>query len=661
MRTNKPVIKLIKRNLPVFGYTTAALLLLVLLSFAAEKSYAVNERKIGVEGEDGYFDLRGQDFEHNYFEVSCDKFYPSQYLSLSEIDAQKSEINDRTADYGTERATLALPDDEAYILNFRAYTYAWRIYANGRLELAAGNAGTTLAETEPSVNTGRELIITPKEGVIDLVFHLANFHHVEKGVGDVIIHIAKPGFIAKYGKFDLGEPIRAAVVGALLGMALLLFSVWLTNIKIIQNLWFGLAVLFMAARQCVVSGVGQTFLSFLPGPFVIRLEYISLPLITVFMFLYLNRVFPNLGHRWFGWYVYFGTVSYFLIALFGANEFFTQCLRFWYVFFISLLVYALARLVWRFRGPANDQAVALAGFIVLVIASINDVFIYNAVTFVFGWINMSESAMLVMILTQTVALFLGNARIVAEAREAERLLAGEKASLEQVSRMKTEFLQDMSHEIQNPLSVISVGADYIHHRIDADGGKNDAHKALNTIQNEAIRIGRMVDGMVKMSVMGGSPEGRKRLDFAALLDECAEISRLSLEKKKNTLQLKIEPDLPHVYAEADKLKQTLANLFGNAAKHTQNGEILLEASSKGSYITVKVSDTGEGIQPEFLPHVFERGISGSGSSGYGLFICKTIVEAHGGTIKIASEQKKGCAVTFTIPVYSGQEESRKYE
>jgi signal transduction histidine kinase len=91
---------------------------------------------------------------------------------------------------------------------------------------------------------------------------------------------------------------------------------------------------------------------------------------------------------------------------------------------------------------------------------------------------------------------------------------------------------------------------------------------------------------------------------------------------------------------------------------TQNGEILLEASFKNNYITVHVSDTGEGVPPEFLSRVFERGVSGKGGKGYGLAICKTIVEAHGGEIKIKSEQGKGTAVTFTIPVYGGQSEGR---
>ena len=92
---------------------------------------------------------------------------------------------------------------------------------------------------------------------------------------------------------------------------------------------------------------------------------------------------------------------------------------------------------------------------------------------------------------------------------------------------------------------------------------------------------------------------------------------------------------------------------------TQDGDITLEAFVEKNYITVCIRDTGEGVQPELLPRVFERGVSGKGGKGYGLSICKTIVEAHGGDIEVESEQGKGTAVTFTIPVYSGQNEARK--
>ena len=103
----------------------------------------------------------------------------------------------------------------------------------------------------------------------------------------------------------------------------------------------------------------------------------------------------------------------------------------------------------------------------------------------------------------------------------------------------------------------------------------------------------------------------------------------------------------------------LINLIANAAAHTRDGLISVTAEYDQDYIAVRVTDTGDGLPEDILPHALERGISGRGGTGYGLHICKTIVEAHGGTIAIENGQEKGAVATFTIPVYCGQETGRK--
>ena len=239
----------------------------------------------------------------------------------------------------------------------------------------------------------------------------------------------------------------------------------------------------------------------------------------------------------------------------------------------------------------------------------------------------------------------------------------EKANraLEGLNHMKTEFLQDMSHEMQNPLTTVIRGIEFADSRLEKPDGGQAAHDALNIAQEEAMRLGRMVASMVKLAAMSGSAESREKIDFSEMLHNCAELFRLQLDNRENTLQVAIDPDLPDVYGVADRLKEVPINLLANAAKHTRNGTVTLEASYDSGFITVTIRDTGEGIPPELLPHVFERGVSSSKSPGYGLSICRTIVEAHGGEIEIESKEGRGTAATFTIPVYGGQSEVRKYE
>ena len=234
-------------------------------------------------------------------------------------------------------------------------------------------------------------------------------------------------------------------------------------------------------------------------------------------------------------------------------------------------------------------------------------------------------------------------------------------ALSGLNRMKTEFLQDIKHEIKNPLLVISLGTDSIHQFIDTGDGDERARNVLHTVQNEAVRLGRMINAMVEMATMSAVPTNRKRVDLSVLLNRSVETYRLQLEQKLNRLRVRTAPDLPLVYADAEQLERVPVNLLSNAINSTQNGDIMIEATAGNNYITVRVSDTGEGIHPDLFPRVFERGVSGKGGKGYGLSICKTIVEAHGGTIEIENKPDGGTAVTFTIPVYGGQSEARVHE
>ena len=666
MRQSNPAIKFfnfcfsgIKQYLPALGYVALALLLLYPLTFLAEKSSAWNEHRVAMAGADGYYDLSNADFEHNYYDLYGTAYYPGVYLLPSEIDRAESREHTREAEYCTLHMSLTMPDDEAYLLDFRfpGATYAGRVYINGKLELTGGRPGTSLSETEPvkgGLYDRYELYAAPEDGVIDIVCHFANFHHIEKGIGEFEVFIAKSGFIQQYGAFDLGKPYRVLIIGALFGFSLLLFSLWLTHVKTTQNLWFALVVFVMAVRRCVLAGMGPTLFSFLPGPQIVRLEYYTVSLITIFMFLYMGKAFPGLYQRFFKWYTCLGALGYLSVTIFTTNVFFTWCLRFWYPFYVSFLLYTLARLLWRFKRPTNDQAIAVAGYIVLVISNCNDMLLLNAISTVFGWIDMTESAWLIMVLTQTVALFLSNARITAEAKAAERTLSEENAMLDKLNQAKTEFLANASHEMRTPLTIISVNVQIVSgilKRMEEVALDPKAEELLADAQNEIMRLARMVGGMLTLASISEGADKRK-VDLSVLLQGVMDLLRIHLQERGNEPETEIEDELI-VFCDADLLAQVVINLIQNANKHTANGAIALCAARRGSEIIVLVADDGSGISPELLPRLFERGVS-DGGTGFGLYICKTVVESHGGHIWIESEQGIGTTVYFTLPVYEGQ-------
>jgi len=231
-------------------------------------------------------------------------------------------------------------------------------------------------------------------------------------------------------------------------------------------------------------------------------------------------------------------------------------------------------------------------------------------------------------------------------------LVAENATLDSLSRMKTEFLGNLSHEIKTPLTVILSDIQRIGREIRKQGFENARVKeSISRANDEVMRMARLTDSAIKMASM---QEYHDKMDFinaASLFSTSAEGYRSIIEKKGNTLTINAEKNLPRIYGNADQLIGVLSNLLTNANKHTQNGEIIINIESRERFVAATVKDTGAGIPAEILPQVFNRGVSGSGSTGMGLPICKNIVEAHGGKIDIKSVRGKGTIVTFTIAVH----------
>lgn len=233
-------------------------------------------------------------------------------------------------------------------------------------------------------------------------------------------------------------------------------------------------------------------------------------------------------------------------------------------------------------------------------------------------------------------------------------IAAKTEILEQMSRQKTEFLSNVSHEMRTPLTVISVdiqtAAGILKH---TDEAMNipEAVELLTDAQEEIIRLAKMVGGMLTLASLSESAE-KSKLDLAVILHSATDSLRLIVDKRGNKLETEIGGELL-VFGNADLLSQVAINLIQNANAHTENGVIRLCAMRESVQITVTVSDNGSGITPELLPHVFERGVS-EGGTGFGLYLCKTAVDAHSGEMGIVSELGKGTTVTFTLPVYQGQ-------
>ena len=239
--------------------------------------------------------------------------------------------------------------------------------------------------------------------------------------------------------------------------------------------------------------------------------------------------------------------------------------------------------------------------------------------------------------------------------EAERLRE-EAMSLERMNKMRSELMSTLSHEARTPLAVLSSYASLVAMNLKDEGVDAQTAEDLDKIVHEAKRVAELIDSFGKMELSHTGGNGKKRnVDAGEIARRTAELFHHLLLQGGITMSFDIADDLPPVTGSQEELTQIMFNLLQNARRHTdRDGSICVAAGREGdAHIKLSVHDTGSGITPELLPRIFERGVTSGGGMGLGLFICKDIVDSHGGEIGIESTVGQGTKVWFTLPVGEG--------
>lgn len=243
------------------------------------------------------------------------------------------------------------------------------------------------------------------------------------------------------------------------------------------------------------------------------------------------------------------------------------------------------------------------------------------------------------------------------AEERRALLESERAArseAERMSAMKDEFLATLSHELRTPLSAI-LGWSQVLRR--SARKESDLQNGLEAIERNARIQTQLIEDLLDMSRI---TSGKVRLDIQAVepvsaVEAAIETVRPAADAKGIRIEKVLDPGAAPVSADPSRLQQVVWNLLTNAIKFTpKNGKVQLLLQRVNSHIEISVADTGVGIKPEFLAHVFERFRQGDpsttrkfGGLGLGLAIVKNLVELHGGTVR-ADSAGEGRGATFTV-------------
>jgi len=228
-----------------------------------------------------------------------------------------------------------------------------------------------------------------------------------------------------------------------------------------------------------------------------------------------------------------------------------------------------------------------------------------------------------------------------------------------IDKMKSDFISIAAHQLRTPLSAVKWAIGMV---LDGDAGKINieqenflskgfvSNERMIALVNDLLNVSRIEEGKLKYNF--------EKTDFQEIISKTVKTVGNSLDKKNIKLTLKGTRNIPEVLADKEKMTLALQNLLDNAVKYTpEKGKVILSTTQKGDFLEISVKDNGVGIPEKDKPKMFSKFFRASNvlkldtdGTGLGLFIIKTIIESHGGTIRLESAEGKGTEVTFTIPI-----------
>lgn len=230
--------------------------------------------------------------------------------------------------------------------------------------------------------------------------------------------------------------------------------------------------------------------------------------------------------------------------------------------------------------------------------------------------------------------------------------------LKQLEDVRREFVANVSHELRTPLSIFH---GYVENLLDDPTmPRKEQAEVFEILHKHSMRLNALLEDLLILARLESRHDDLEvePLNLSAKLKEIAGDLTGRAEKKNISIELDLAEELPSISADPLRLEQVFNNLLENAIKYTENGgRIALRAKLAGDFMDIRVEDSGVGIPPIDLPHIFERFYRADkarsreqGGTGLGLSIVKHIVQAHGGTVRAESTYGKGTTIILAWPL-----------
>jgi len=227
----------------------------------------------------------------------------------------------------------------------------------------------------------------------------------------------------------------------------------------------------------------------------------------------------------------------------------------------------------------------------------------------------------------------------------------------QAQEMQNVFISTISHELKTPVALIKGHAATLR-REDVTWAESVVREYSGIIEEEADRLTVLIENLLTTSKIHAQRRMELNLDDVRLDALCASaVERFETQTRGHKLKLSFPPDFPVIQGDEQRLRQVIDNLLSNAIKYSPDGgNILVGGYADDDTVSVFVRDQGVGMTEAQVERAFERFYRADGKlsrrtqgTGLGLFLAKSIIDAHGGTISVQSDPGKGSTFTFTLP------------
>ena len=645
--------------------TAAAFFIMVVGALLALYRLGYNERATPrvaqiTAAEDADVDLRDFDFATSIATArfrQAGAYYHEKLLTPQEIDGHglgdKSLM--READHRTYRLRFLVPDGD-YMIFGKAPEYAARIYVNGSLAASIGEICADPADNRYEIAT-YEIIAHPVDGVIEVVTNSVNLirpnaeiYNINIGRHDVVTRV----YVAVW-------TMNLIILGLVFACVMLFMGFYMFTPHSRANLYCALIALSLGIRMAVADKIVTKMLGGLDYGLTYFIENGTLLIIVVFYVLLIRTLFPESIPKLFVKIVVVFNVLR-MVALVCLPIYVTAGFIWLHSAMIATVALTFAVCIVRhIRRLTEEQIISFCGQLLFILIGLLELLHIQAVIVIpRGWLysltvtdalRVATYGLLLFIITQMLALFLYNNRII----ENEQRLATENAALEKQSKWRARILGNMSHELKTPLTAISNMAQLSRLYTHENYVREKMDIAVAEVDRMKLTVGRILD----LSRLEDADEQWhfEPLDIVKLMEDTSSHYFQALNEHDNKLVMDCPASLPRVRADAVQITKVLVNLIQNAMRFTRDGQISIRAALDGAGgeggVLISVEDTGRGIGPEQIGRIFERFYTDDHSTGtgLGLYICKKIVEAHGGTISVRSEAGSGTVVSFTLPFW----------